>query len=166
MIQFIRRAIVFLLLVLMQVLILNHVHIGGYATPSLFIYYILILNSETSRTSLLSQAFFMGLLVDIFGNTPGMNAASATLMAFARPTLLRMQMTRDISEDYEPGIRILGFFPFFRYVLNETFVFVIILQLLNSFSFFRMEDFVIKVLTDVGMTVLCIMCVDILRRKK
>lgn len=166
MVRFVQRALMFLVLALVQILILNHVHIGIYATPSVFIYYILILNSETSRNSLLLQAFFLGFCVDVFGNTPGMNTAAATLAAFVRPTLLRMQMSRDITEDYEPGIRTLGVFPFFRYVLNESFLFILVLQTLNAFSFFRSGEFLLKVLTDTAMTVLLIMCIDVLRRRR
>ena len=43
--QFLQRLWMFVLLVLVQVLVLNHMHIMGYATPALYIYYILKLNS-------------------------------------------------------------------------------------------------------------------------
>lgn len=166
MLQFLQRSFVFIILVLIQVLVLNHVQIAGYATPSLFIYYILILNSETSRNSLLLQAFLIGFCIDVFSNTPGMNAAAATLMAFMRRPLLHMQMSRDITEDFEPGIRVLGFFHFLRYVLNEAFVFTLVLQILSSLSFAHGKDLILRIVTDTLMTVFFIMCVDVLRRKK
>lgn len=84
MVQALHRVVWFVVLVLVQTQILNHVHIMGYATPMVFIYYILVLNSEISRKTILLQAFVLGLCVDIFSNTPGVNAASATLLAFAR----------------------------------------------------------------------------------
>lgn len=74
-------------LVLLQVLILNNVHIAGYATPFLYIYLILKFNSEISRNTLMVWAFFLGLTVDIFSDTPGMNAAATVWLAFLRPTL-------------------------------------------------------------------------------
>jgi len=40
-------------LVLLQVLILNHIHIGGYATPFLYIYVILKFQSDISRNYIL-----------------------------------------------------------------------------------------------------------------
>ena len=55
MVLFLHRLGWFVFLVLLQVLVLNHVHILGYATPMLYIYYILILNAETPRKSLLLQ---------------------------------------------------------------------------------------------------------------
>lgn len=164
--QFLQRLWMFVLLVLVQVLVLNHMHIMGYATPALYIYYILKLNSETPRKSLLLQAFFIGLCIDIFSNTPGMNAGAATFMAFARRPLLRMQMSRDVSEDYEPGVRIMGFSPFLRYVLSEVFVFAFVLQVLNSFSFFHPVELFWKVVSDVLATIIFIMCAEVLRRNR
>ena len=52
----------FIGLVLLQVLILNNVHIAGYATPFLYIYLILKFESETPRNTLMLWAFFLGLL--------------------------------------------------------------------------------------------------------
>ena len=82
MVQTLHRIVWFVVLILVQTEILNHVHIMGYATPVVFIYYILVLNSETPRKSLLLQAFLLGLCVDVFGNTPGMYAAASTFLAF------------------------------------------------------------------------------------
>ena len=48
-ITYIHRIGWFIGLVLLQVLILNNVHIAGYATPFLYIYFILKFDSGTSR---------------------------------------------------------------------------------------------------------------------
>ena len=52
-ITYIHRSGWFIGLVLLQVLILNNVHIAGYATPFLYIYFILKFNSGTSRNELM-----------------------------------------------------------------------------------------------------------------
>ena len=83
-------------LVLLQVLILNNVHIAGYATPFLYIYLILKFESDVSRNALMLWAFFLGLAVDVLSDTPGMNAAATVLLAFLRPTFLRLFVPRDI----------------------------------------------------------------------
>lgn len=72
----------FIGLVLLQVLILNNVHIAGYATPFLYIYLILKFESDVPRNALMLWAFFLGLAVDVFSDTPGMNAAATVLLAF------------------------------------------------------------------------------------
>ena len=89
-ITYIHRIGWFIGLVLLQVLILNNVHIAGYATPFLYIYFILKFASGTSRNELMLWAFFFGLTIDIFADTPGMNAAATVLLAFLRPSLLRL----------------------------------------------------------------------------
>ena len=70
-ITYIHRIGWFIGLVLLQVLILNSVHIAGYATPFLYIYFILKFSSGTSRNELMLWAFFFGLTIDIFSDTPG-----------------------------------------------------------------------------------------------
>ena len=89
-ITYIHRIGWFIGLVLLQVLILNNVHIAGYTTPFLYIYFILKFASGTSRNELMLWAFFFGLTIDIFADTPGMNAAATVLLAFLRPSLLRL----------------------------------------------------------------------------
>ena len=68
-ITYIHRIGWFIGLVLLQVLILNNVHIAGYATPFLYIYFILKFASGTSRNELMLWAFFFGLTIDIFADT-------------------------------------------------------------------------------------------------
>ena len=63
-ITYIHRIGWFIGLVLLQVLILNSVHIAGYATPFLYIYFILKFSSGTSRNELMLWAFFFGLTID------------------------------------------------------------------------------------------------------
>ena len=74
-ITYIHRIGWFIGLVLLQVLILNNVHIAGYATPFLYIYFILKFNSGTSRNELMLWAFFFGLTIDVFSDTPEIGRA-------------------------------------------------------------------------------------------
>ena len=52
-INYIHRVGWFVGLILLQVLILNNVHIAGVATPFLYVYFILKFNSGTSRNELM-----------------------------------------------------------------------------------------------------------------
>lgn len=62
---FLQRIKWFVILLLVQVLVLNHVHIYQYATPLLYIYFILKLNSQVNRKVLMGWAFALGLSIDI-----------------------------------------------------------------------------------------------------
>ena len=53
MIKILHRLEWFIGLALLQVLVLNQMHIGGYATPFLYIYFILKFNSRVGRNTLM-----------------------------------------------------------------------------------------------------------------
>ena len=112
----------FIGLVLLQVLILNNVHIAGYDTPFLYIYLILKFESDTPRNALMLWAFFLGLAVDVFSDTPGMNAAATVLLAFLRPTFLRLFVPRDTLDTLVPAIRTMGILPFLKYLVVSVLI--------------------------------------------
>lgn len=163
---YMRRILWFIGLVLAQVLVCNYLHIYGIGTPLVYLYFILKLNSEVGRKELLLWSFAIGLCVDIFSNTPGMNAAAATLLGLCRPTLLRMQMQRDMDGNFEPGIRVMNFSPFLRYLITGVMLHAIVLNLLDAFSFFRFRTLLLDIAGDTLMTVICILCIDTIRRNK
>lgn len=111
-------------------------------------------------------AFALGLTVDMFSNTPGMNAAAATCLAFFRAPLIRLITLRDMDEGFRPGVKALGFSSFFRYSLLTTSLFCTILLLIDTFSFFNPLVLIGKILTSVLSTMLCIICMESLGRKK
>ena len=166
MIKILHRMEWFLGLVLLQVLVLNQMHIGGYATPFFYIYFILKFNSRVGRNELMLWAFALGLTVDMFGNTSGMNAAAATVLAFFRSSLIRLVTLRDIDEGFRPGIKSLGFSSFFRYSLLTCILFCSLLLLIDTFSFFNLKVLFLKILTSTFSTLVCVLCSESLGRKK
>lgn len=161
---YIRRIEWFVGLVLLQVLVLNHVHVLGYATPFLYIYFILKFNTGTSRNELMLWAFFLGLAVDIFSDTPGMNAAATVLLAFARPAILRLFSPRDLNEDLEPSFKSLGITPFVKYVIAGVLLHVTALLVIESFSFFSLPVLLLKIISSALLTTLCILAIEGIRK--
>lgn len=153
-------------LVLIQVLVLNQLHVGGYATPFLYIYFILKFNSKIGRNSLMIWAFMLGLTVDVFGNTPGMNAAACTCLAFFRNLLLRLVTLRDLDEAFRPGIKSLGLAVFFRYILLATTLFCTLLLLIDTFTFFNLPVLFLKIVTSIVSTMVCVFCVESIGGRK
>lgn len=163
---FVHRLVWFVFLILIQVLILNHVHIGGYAMPICYIYYIFIISTGVPKKSLLLQSFLLGLCVDIFSNTPGINAAASTFLAFIRPKLLDVLLTRDVNEEISPSIISMNFSPFLRYLLFGTFLHVFIVQLIDTFSFVQIVPLFFRVITSTITSVVLMICIDSIRRNK
>ena len=153
-------------LAMLQVLVLNHMHIGGYATPFLYIYLILKLHTRIGRNTLMLGAFALGLLIDMFGNTPGVNAASATLLAFSRTSILRLVTLRDMDEGFRPSVRSLGMSSFIRYVFLSSCLFCTALFLIDTFSFYDLPVLLLKILSSIISTMFCIFCVEMLGGEK
>lgn len=153
-------------MVLLQVLILNNVHIAGCATPFLYIYLILKFESDIPRNTLMLWAFFLGLLVDIFSDTPGMNASAAVFLAFVRPMLLRLFVPRDMVESITPGIRTLGVSPFLKYVTASVLVHHSLLLLVEFFSLAAWGLLLVRIIASSLLTMCCIMAVDGISRKR
>ena len=165
MINILNRLKWFIGLVLIQVLILNQMHINGYATPYVFIYFILKFHSRVSQNELMLWAFFLGLTVDVFCNTPGMNAASATCLAFFRNTFLKMITLRSLDEDFEPGIKALGISAFLRYILLSCILYCTLFLMIDNFSFFNLPVLLFKIITSMVTTFICIVSVEAFGRK-
>lgn len=151
-------------LVLLQVLILNNVHIWGYATPFLYVYFILKFSSGTSRNELMLWAFFFGLTIDIFSDTPGMNAAATVLLAFLRPSLLRLFTPRDNPDSLIPSVRSFGIAPFLKYTTASVFVHSLALLSIEFFSFSSIWLLLLRVILCTILTVTCILAVEGIRK--
>ena len=164
-ITYIHRIGWFIGLVLLQVLILNSVPIAGYATPFLYIYFILKFSSGTSRNELMLWAFFFGLIIDIFSDTPGMNAAATVLLAFLRPTFLRLFVPRDTLDTLVPAVRTMGISPFLKYLVASVLVHHGMLLTLEFFSFAHIGALLLRIVTSTLLTVACIMAVEGIRKK-
>ena len=151
-------------LVLLQVLILNNVHIAGYATPFLYIYLILKFESDVPRNALMLWAFFLGLAVDILSDTPGMNAAATVLLAFLRPSLLRLFTPRDNQDNLVPSFKSMGITPFLKYTTARVFIHSLAILSIEFFSFSGILLYLLRVALCTVLTVTCIVAVEGIRR--
>lgn len=161
---FLRRLGWFVLLVLVQALILNNISFLGYATPFLYVYLILAFDANISRYSLLLWGFSLGLAVDIFSNTPGVNAAATTLLAFIRPSILRLFTPRDSAEDFSPSILSMGSSPFVRYLTFCLLFHQTALVLILTFSLAQPHTMLLKIVSSVLLSGLCILGLEQIRK--
>lgn len=164
--KIISRLLWFVGLVLLQVFILNRILWFGVATPFLYLYFILTMEQSMSRNKLMLWAFAIGLTVDIFSNTFGIHAASATFVAFIRPVLLRVFFLRDENELFEPGIRTMGTARFWHFACTGTLIHHTIVCLLEFFSLSHPLMLLMRILASILFTMLFIMAVEFIRYRK
>ena len=92
--DFLKRAGWFLVFVLAQAMVLSRIHLFGVATPLLYVYFVTQLPRSYPKWAGLLWGFLMGLLIDIFSNTPGMASASLTLIAAIQPYYFELFVSR------------------------------------------------------------------------
>lgn len=153
----------FIGLVLLQVLILNNVHIAGYATPFLYIYLIVKLKSNTPRNAQMLWAFFLGLAVDIYSDTPGMNAAATVLLAFVRPLLLNLFVPRDTTDQFIPSMRTMGITPFLKYLAVCVLLHHCMLLGIEFFSMAHPIQLILRILSSSILTLCCVLALEGIR---
>ena len=136
-----------LILVLAQVIVFNHICIFNVAVPMVFIYLIVRLPITLSPNWVLTIGFFLGLIVDIFSDTYGMNALACTVLAMVRRPVLRLYVPRE--EDLtrpEPSIQSLGTAEYMKYLLTMTLIYCTLIFLIEAFSIFNPLQLVLRIL--------------------
>ena len=128
-----------ILLLLAQVLVLNHIHLFNYATPLLYIYMVLRFRRNQPRWAVLLSCFVMGIAADTFSNTPGLTTITLTLMGFLHPYLLMPFLNREYADDLVPSARTLGFARFTSYALINIFLYCLVFFSVEAFNFFNWQ---------------------------
>jgi len=124
----------FLLLLMIQLLVMDNIQFSGYINPYIYILFIILLPFETPAWLVLLLSFFTGLILDLFGGTPGMHTSATTVAGFIRPYLLRLIAPR---EDYEQGVT-----PGIKsYGLRWFLIYVSVMVLFHHFILFYVEVF-------------------------
>lgn len=134
-VDIIRRLVIFVALLLAQVLVLNRIQLFHCATPLLYIYFIIIFPRRYPRWAILLWSFVMGLAVDMFNNTPGVAAASTTLIGFLQPWLIELFLPREAEDNIKSAARTLGVGHFVSLSLILTIIFCMVFFAIELFSF-------------------------------
>lgn len=124
-----------LCLLLTQVLICNHIMLFGLAAPLIFFFPLLRMPMSMSVKSVLTIAFLLGLVVDIFSDTPGINTISCCVLAVLRKPVFHLFAGNDEAlSGVAPSISSLGFFSYLKYLLLLVPAYCLISISLEYFS--------------------------------
>ena len=163
-IEVIRRLFTFIILCLVQVLVLNHIDLFGCATPMLYVYFIMTFRRGYPRWAVLAWSFVAGLSIDMFSNTPGVGASSATLLGLLQPYLLNAFVQRDSPDDLKPSMKALGTAKYTYYTLICVFVFCLVFFTLESFNFFNWAQWAKNIGGSTALTIILILVRENVRR--
>ena len=136
-IELVNRLVMFLTLFVVQVLILNHVHMFGVGTPLLYVYFAVTFRRHFPKWLILVSCFLLGLVIDIFSCTPGLASSVMTLVGLAQAYLIELLIPRDSADDLEVSIKSLGLSKFVVLSGLLTFLSCLVFFALEAFSFFN-----------------------------
>ncbi len=154
--NWLRYSLFFIFLVILQICILNRIHLFGFATPLFYIYFILKLPADMGRNYLLFIAFMLGLVVDFFSYTLGFNMLACTVMGFSRHYIFNAFAPRDVANAFIPSIETFGTSLFMRYAVILTAIHHIVFFVAESFTLFDLFTLSLKIAGSVVLTMLLI----------
>jgi hypothetical protein len=130
----VKNSIRFFIFVMIQSLVFNQIELGFGIHMMVHPLFIMLLPFETGIFTLMSLAFVMGLIIDVFSNTYGLHASSLLLMAYMRPVIFKFYGPREGYDPLkEPSLFDMG---------SRWFLFVFgYLLLIHHFWYFLIEIF-------------------------
>ena len=155
----------FLSFLLVQVLVLNHIHLFNYATPLPYIYILFLVPHNHPKWKLLLWAFSMGICVDMFSNTPGVASTSLTFVAMLYPFLLEWFIVRENTEDLTPSMKELGIGRYILFVFILVLIYCLLFFTLETFSFFNWQQWLYNIGGSTVLTMVFILVLDNLRKR-
>ena len=156
----IKTLIYFVLFVSIQVLVLDNIHLFRIATPFLYLYVILKMPVNLSRSTVIFISFLLGIVIDMFSNTLGMHAAACSLAGLIRNPLLFTFSEKEITENMTPSYRTLGIRAFLKYAIYLVVIHHVALFLIESISLFDPVFLIFRIFANVILTVLFIFIVE------
>ena len=156
-----RIAVYIIVFVLLQILVMNNIHLFGIIIFFIYIYAILKLPVYMTRSSVIFISFLTGLIIDIFSNTFGMHAAACSFIGFIRtPLIERFVDIREMQEGSVPSFKSFGYAKFIRYTFIIVSVHHISLFVIEAFSFFQPQMLFVRMLSSIVFTSLLIFIIE------
>lgn len=159
--QVLKYSILFVCLVAAQVLICNRIVLFDVAIPVIFIYFIIRLPIDLSLNLTLTLAFFMGLTVDVFSDTLGVNALSCTIIAALRRPIYYLYLPKDDKTKEEiPTMSTIGPAAFSKFTLTICGIYCFLLFMFDFFSLAEIGNILIMTLASTVFSFPLLLCID------
>ena len=164
--RLVSRLAMFVALLLAQVLVLNHVWLMNVATPLLYVYFAITFPRNTEKGEVLVWCFILGLLVDIFSNTPGLAAGSLTLIGMIQTYLVELFVPRDSAENLEVSAATLGRGKFSMLSGILILIYCLLFFILEAFNFFDWQLWLLRAVCSAALTLGLMLAIESLRSKR
>jgi len=150
----------FFILIAVQILICNYVHLFGYINPYLYILALLLLPNQTPRWLQYLIAFITGFIIDIFLCSYGVQSFACVLMICIRPAIERL--VSGYKEIQSENMFSEKFGQMAVYVLMLVFIHHLSVMLLEAFTFRNFLHNLIVVMGNTLFTSFLIIVIELL----
>lgn len=151
----------FAILLPVQVLILNYVHLFGFINPYIYLMALLLLPFTMPKSWQYIIAFATGMVVDIFSMTYGVHASASLFVIFLRPFLLEMMdgnRANDNTNSPMPGVKPLNWIVIYTSVM--VFIHHFLVTMLEVFTFHNFWRNLGATIVNTIFTTFCIICLE------
>ena len=153
----------FLILMIVQLIVCQHICLFGYMTPALFLLALFLLPLELPLSLQYFIGFATGFVVDAFAHTLGVSSFACTLMMFVRPYVAHwLNGSNNVKFENidrpEPGAK--DFRWVFLYTLILTSLYQLTSVLLETMSFRNFGHTLLVILGNTLFSVFVILCVE------
>jgi rod shape-determining protein MreD len=119
-------------LLFLQVVVFNNINFGGYINPQIYVLFVIVYPFfDKNRSVLMILSFSLGIAIDFFMNSGGINAFSLTLIAY-----LRLPISKLIIGQIDKGK-----FSIRNYPALKGFNLVFTLSIIHHTSLFWLENY-------------------------
>lgn len=153
----------FLVCVLTQALIFNRIVLFHVAIPVIFIYFIIRLPINLKLPYLFTFSFLLGLIVDIFSDTPGVNALACTLIAALKSPVYYAYIPKDdTTSRLTPTVAALGIWEYCKYLVTFVVIYCFFAFTIEYFSFADVKTIVVLTAASSLFTFIVLLAIDCL----
>ncbi len=122
------------ILIALQVVIFNNINFLGYSNPYIYVLFLILFPINRNKYVYLIYAFILGLAIDFFENTGGVNALASVFVAFMRNLLMQIFFSKSNREEDEHTLSELSTGQWFIYLVVMIFVHHFMVDLFDNFT--------------------------------
>ena len=146
--------LIIVLLIALQIFVLNRIMLFGKYTPVMYPVFVMFYPFFRNRFQFLALSFILGLGIDAFLYTWGINAFATTMIAYFRTLIFRT--STDTSTDFF-SFQSLQWSQYLFFILSSIFLHQLLVQYIEFFKFSRFFEILMNVLATSAISFIFIM---------
>lgn len=131
------------MLIVLQIYLFNRIDIAGKYTPVIYTAFVLFYPFYRNKFIFLGSSFVLGISIDAFLGTWGINAFATTLIAYFRTIIFKT--STEVSSDVF-SFHNLQWSQFLFYIFSSIFVHQLVVQYIEFFKFSRVLEILSNIL--------------------